>query len=178
MTSVTDAAPDEQGGEHKPGLPALVGRIAALFSSAHYPSSDRAALKRWAPGQPTPLAYYRLWMCHLRQDPPSDSQTMAWSCVAWALASAGGASHQPSRPLGQALAEARFSEARLEQMLSAPEEVRARLCQAAVRFLAAKGERWNFSELAHYLLTRDAEKREAVNRRIASSYYRHSHTVG
>ncbi|MFN3629826.1 MAG: type I-E CRISPR-associated protein Cse2/CasB, partial [Casimicrobiaceae bacterium] len=43
-------------------LASIVGRLAHAIGEAHYPNGDRAALRRWAPGQPLPLAFYRLWL--------------------------------------------------------------------------------------------------------------------
>ncbi|MGE0081095.1 MAG: type I-E CRISPR-associated protein Cse2/CasB [Thiohalomonadaceae bacterium] len=165
-----------QGSEQesaKKGLPEIVGRIAWALEQPHYPNGDRAALKRWSPAQALPLAYYRLWLQHLRQDPPPDEQAQTWMAIAWGLAFAGHNGHEPKRPLGQALAEAGFIEARLERLLSAPEELRIELYQSAVRFLVAKGMACNYTDWAAWLLTEDAEKRDALNRRIASQYYRH-----
>lgn len=43
----------------------------------------------------------------------------------------------------------------------------------AVRFLAAKGEHFDLTQAAQYLLTEDEAKREALHRRIAQAFYRH-----
>lgn len=150
-----------------------VGRIATLLALPHYPNGDRAALRRWSSGQSLPMAYYRLWLHHLGQDPPPDAQAEDWMTIVWGLALAGAGAHQSGRTLGQALAEAGFAEARLERLLSAPDELRQDLSRSAIRFLAAKGQACNFADLAAYLLTQDAEKREALNHRIARNYYRH-----
>jgi CRISPR system Cascade subunit CasB len=58
-------------------------------------------------------------------------------------------------------------------LLSAPEDVRLDLYMSAVRFLAAKGETFNWRDAAHFLLTQDAAKRDSLNRRMATAYYRH-----
>jgi CRISPR system Cascade subunit CasB len=89
------------------------------------------------------------------------------------LATLGKEGHDPRRPLGQALAESQFSEGRLEQLLSAPEDVRPDLFMSAVRFLAAKGERFDWRDGAAFLLTQDNEQRQRLNHRIAAAFYRH-----
>jgi CRISPR system Cascade subunit CasB len=155
-------------------LAAQVARLAGVIGSPHYPSGDRAALRRWAPGQPLPLAFYRLWLRHLDSELPSPAQLEGWMALTWAIATLGGDSHAPKRPLGQALAESRFAEGRLERLLSAPDDVRIELFTSAVRFLAAKGERFDLIEAARFVLTHDADKREALHRRIAAAYYRHA----
>jgi CRISPR system Cascade subunit CasB len=42
-----------------------------------------------------------------------------------------------------------------------------------VRFLAAKGERFDWRDGAAFLLTQDNEQRQRLNHRIAAAFYRH-----
>lgn len=156
----------------EPSLEHCIGLLSGLIGSAHYPNADRAALKRWAPGQPIPLAFYRLWLRHVGDDLPPEGQTEAWMTLAWGLALCGPGGHRPGRPLGQALAESGFAEGRLERLLSSPADMRIELFTSAARFLAAKGEAFDWAEAAQFLLTHDADKREAIHRRIAAAYYR------
>jgi CRISPR system Cascade subunit CasB len=154
-------------------LGARVAQMAAIIGAEHYPNGERAALRRWSLEQPIPLAFYRLWLRHLGDDLPPEFQTPAWMTIAWGLATLGKEGHDPRRPLGQALAESKFSEGRLEQLLSAPEDVRPDLFMSAVRFLAAKGERFDWRDGAAFLLTQDNEQRQRLNHRIAAAFYRH-----
>jgi CRISPR system Cascade subunit CasB len=154
-------------------LVSAIARLAGLIGASHYPNGDRAALRRWTPGQPVPLAFYRLWLRHLGQEIPSERQIEAWATLAWGIATCGTVCHDPHRPLGRALTECRFAEGRLERLLSAPDDVRLDLFMSAVRFLAAQGERFDWHDAALFLLTTDADKRESLHRRIASDYYRH-----
>lgn len=150
----------------------VVAHLAAVIGAAHYPARDRAMLRRWAPDQPVPLSFYRLWLRHLDSDLPSEQQTEAWMTIAWGLAVLGAGSHEPKRPLGQALSESGFSEGRLERLLSSPDDVRTDLFMSAIRFLAAHRERFNWREGAWFLLTGDSDKRERIHRRIAQAFYR------
>lgn len=159
--------------EGQSSLSSTLARLAAVISAPHYPAGDRVALRRWAPGQPVPLAFYRLWLRHVGAELPAEHQTEAWMLIAWALATLGVEAHVPKRPWGQALAEAGFAEGRLERLLSAPADVRADLFMQAVRFLAAKGERFDLMQAAQYLLTEDEARREGLHRRIAQAFYRH-----
>lgn len=154
-------------------LASTVGRLAHVIGDKHFPTGDRAALRRWAPGQPLPLAFYRLWLRQMDGDLPGEAAIQAWMLLAWSLATLGAEAHAPQRPWGQALAESGFAEGRLERLLSAPADVRPDLFMAAVRFLAAKGERFDLAEAARFLLTTDEDKREHVHRRIAQAFYRH-----
>lgn len=157
----------------EPSLASAVARLAAVIAKPHYPAGDRAALRRWTPGQATPLAFYRLWLRHADGDLPSEDQTQAWLTLAWCVATLGENAHIPTRRLGQSLAESGFSEGRLERLLSAPDSVRSELLMSAVRFLAAKGECFDLVEAACFLLTTDEARREGINRSIAEAFYRH-----
>lgn len=154
-------------------LPSRVGKLSALIGATHYPTTDRAALKRWAPGQSIPLAFYRLWLRHCPDDPLPESQWPLWMLIAWSLAYSGEQAHRPDKPLGQALAEAGLHEARLERLLSASADLRPGLLAACIRLLASKGMGFDHTQALYWLLTSDHEKRDALNRRIATDYYRH-----
>jgi len=53
MTTSSTPAPETES------LWASIARLAGILSSEHFPTGDRAALKRMAPDQPPPLAFYR-----------------------------------------------------------------------------------------------------------------------
>jgi CRISPR system Cascade subunit CasB len=150
----------------------LIGSFAGVIGSPHYPTGDRAQLRRWALGQPMPLAFYRLWLRHVGEELPIEEQTEAWMAIAWGLATMGAHAHVLGRRFGHALAEAGYAEGRLERLLSAPEALRIELFMSAVRFLAAKQQAFDWREAAEFLLARDPQKRESIHRRIAQSYYR------
>jgi CRISPR system Cascade subunit CasB len=155
-------------------LASRVNRLAAVLAAEHYPGGDRAALKRHAPGQPAPLAFYRLWFRHLNVELPSEAASPAWTLLAWGLASSGPTAHRRDRPLGQCLAECGYAEARLERLLAAADDdMRLTLAASLVRFVAAKRDGFDWVHLAQLLLTRDEEARERLHRRIATDYYRH-----
>ncbi len=154
-------------------LASTVGRLAHAIGAEHFPNGDRVALRRWALGQPLPLAFYRLWLRQMDGDLPIEASTEAWMLLAWSLSTLGADAHAPGRPWGQALAESGFAESRLERLLSASDDVRPDLFTAAVRFLAAKGGRFDLTEAARFLLTSDVDKRESLHRRIAQAFYRH-----
>lgn len=150
-----------------------VGRLAGVIGHPHYPAGDRASLKRWAPGQPLPLAFYRLWLRHVGEDLPGEAQTPLWMTLVWGLATLGASSHRPDRPLGQALAESGYAEARLERLLGAPDELRIELFMSTARFLAARNDAFDWLDAARFLLSTDVHVRERVCRRIAESFFRH-----
>lgn len=163
----TPLAVDPDGG----GLAHRVGRLASYVGGSRLAPGERAALKRWAPGQAPPLTFYRLWLQGLGEELPAPEQGQAWMQIAWGLAM--GVAHRRERPLGRALAESHFAEARLERLLAAPPALLPGLFSALVRFLGAKGETFDWLDGARLLLSHDGERREAVHRRIASHYYSH-----
>lgn len=151
-----------------------IGRMAAIIAGKGYPAGDRAALKRHAPGQPPPLAFYRLWLRHLDVELPGDDHVQSWATIAWGLALCGSAAHRPGQGFGRALAESGCAELRLERLLGArDEEGRIRLFASLVRILAAKGAGFDWLDAARLLLTVDSVRREYVHRTIAADYYRH-----
>lgn len=154
-------------------LAATVDRLVGVICHPHYPTGDRAALKRWSPDQPMPLAFYRLWLHHVGDALPAEAQAPAWMALAWGLAALGASSHRKERPLGRALAESGFAEARLERLLGAPDDLRVELFMSMARFLAAKNESFDWRNAATFLLTADAQKRESERRRIAQAFYSH-----
>lgn len=162
--SLAGAAPGER-------LGARIGRLAQVI--AHAGNGDRAALRRWSPGQPVPLCFYRLWLHGMNEDLPREPQLAHWAVLAWGLALMGEGGHRHGRSLGQALAESTLNEARLERLLAAEGGARPALFMAIVRFLAAKGEGFDWAEAARLLLTHDPDKRESIHRQIATEFYHH-----
>lgn len=155
-------------------LARLIGRVAGMISSESFLSGDRAALKRLAPDRPPSLAFYRFCFLHLPEG--WQNNIGAWQTLLAGLAVMGTQPHRPDRPVGQALAEHRYSEARLERLLNARDEVLYTLMLRLARFLAAKGESVNWLDLARLLLTRDREAQQAVRLKIAGDYYRYQKT--
>lgn len=172
MTGTNAVASPVEASSSEDDLGARVRNLARVLGSPHFPAGDRAALKRWSPGQAVPLAFYRLWLRHLGTELPPETQTAAWMLLTWGLALMGAGAHRPDRPLGRALAEARYAEGRLERLLEAPDQLRPELLSSAVRFLAAKDEGFDWTQAARLLLVRDPDKRNALHRGVASTYYR------
>jgi len=151
---------------------AHVPALAAVIKAEHFPTGERAALKRMALDGPAPLAFHRFMLRHVDSRWQSESWTLEWRTLICALAIQRDSGFDPSKPLGQALAEAGFSEHRLERLLAATGETMRSLALRAARQLAAKGISTDWRQLAVLLFSRNPEIREAVNRRLARDYYR------
>lgn len=147
-----------------------LGKIAGLISSDRFPPGHRAALRRMSPGQPLPLDFYRFALNCLPEGWEHNIED--WTAVVAGIALMSPNAHNPSVGFGTALGEAGYSELRLERLLAAEEGVRRILFLRAVRFLAAKSQAFNWAEGARFLLTRDEEKRQALNLRIATDFYK------
>lgn len=150
---------------------ALIGRIAHILGADHFPSGERAALKRFAPGQAAGLAYFRFWARWLQRDPPPDAQSPTWALILAGIALMGPHGHASHKRVGAALAEAYFSESRLERLLAAEDAAtRRQLFARLIRFLAAKGAAIDWTEAAAWLLAGDARHTD-LGMRIARDYY-------
>jgi len=151
-------------------LGSVVARLAGLIASENFPNTDRAALKRMGPGHEPPLAFYRFAMRHLPES--WEHQNRQWQTLLQGMALMSPRIHDSALPFGRALAENRYSEARLERLLATEDESHRALLVRAVRFLAAKKLACDWRDIAHLLLIRDENKREAQHMKIATDYYR------
>jgi len=161
-----EAVTDAEG-----SLGSTIGRIAAMIAADHFPTGERAALKRMARDEPPGLAFFRFWPRYLKAEAPPDARVREWAALLAGIALMGRNAHQPGRRFGAVLAETRYSEDRLERLLATDDaDVRRTLFLRAVRFLAAKGEAFDWVGAAAWLLTSD-DKREDAARRIARDFY-------
>ena len=162
-----DAQPDPQATPDSIG--SMIGRVAALIASENFPNADQAALKRMDLAREAPLAFYRFTMRHLPEG--WQHQQPEWRAILQGMALMRPRIHNPTTPFGRALAENRYSEARLERLLAAQGESHRTLLLRAVRFLATKKLACDWRDIALLLLTQDREKRESLHMKIATDYY-------
>ena len=154
-----------------PSLASRIARIASTIGADHFPTGERAALKRMPPNESPGLVFFRFWPRYLGTDTPPDAQALDWSVILAGIALMGRSAPQSGRRFGTVLAETRYSEGRLERLLGTEDtDVRRVLFLRAVRFLAAKGEPFDWLGAAAWLLS-TAEKRDEAARRIARDFY-------
>jgi len=154
-------------------LQSRIGQIAAALSSDRFPTGERAVLRRMNPGQLPPLAFYRFALRHLPEGWDREADTReSWGTLVAGVALMSPNAHRPDRGLGRALAEAGYAAARLERLLAAEGDTRRSLLLRAARFLAAKSTSCNWVDAAQLLFTRDPDKRESLQRRVAWDFYR------
>ncbi|BCX82600.1 CRISPR system Cascade subunit CasB [Methylomarinovum caldicuralii] len=150
-------------------LPGVIGHIAGVIGSDRFDTGERAALRRMAPGHPPPLAFYRFALRHLPEDWERNLED--WKTLVAGIALMAPHAHRPRQSLGRVLGESGYSEARLERLLASEGNTRRLLLLRAARFLGSKTLPCDWCDGARLLLTRDAEKRETVHRRIARDFY-------
>lgn len=149
-----------------------VPAMSAVLKAEHFPAGELAALKRMALDGPAPLAFHRFILRHVGLPWQAESWTPEWRTLICSLAIQRDGGFDPSRPLGESLAGAGFSEHRLERLLASSGETLHILSLRAARQLAAKGITADWRQMAELLFSRNAATRESVNRRIARDYYR------
>lgn len=155
-------------------LESRIGHLAGVICNERFPTGERAALRRMTPGQGLALSFYRFALAHL----PSNWELNVddWVAIVAGMAIMSPNAHRFDRGVGRALAEAAYSEARLERLLAAEAQTLRILVLRAARFLAAKSSPCNWTDFAQLLLTKDDEKRELLKRRIARDFYQNYET--
>lgn len=152
---------------------AHVPALAQLLAGDGIPNGERAALKRMALDGSAPLALHRVLLRHVAEAWQGDAWLADWRALICALALQRDGGFDPKRPFGQALAEARFAENRLERLLAASDDTLRALALRAARQVAAQGIACDWRQFADILFSRSPEARERINTRIARDFYRH-----
>ncbi|RME48230.1 MAG: type I-E CRISPR-associated protein Cse2/CasB [Chloroflexi bacterium] len=150
-------------------LARTIAHVAGTLGSEHFPTGERAALRRMSPGQPPPIYFYRFALRHLPETWERDEAD--WITLTAGIALMVPNAYRPGLGLGTALGEAGFNEGRLERLLQSEGETRRILFLRAVRFLAAKTQPFDWLDGARLLLTRHTSKLERVHRQIARDFY-------
>ena len=168
-TPIPIDAPDT----NKTTIDSIIEHIASTIAGDHFPNGDRAALRRLGSDSPPSLAFYRFAFKHLPDNWEGNRE--AWQTLVAGIALMCSKSHtkphRRDRPVGQVLAEAGYSEKRLERLLAAEGETLHTLLLRAVRFLAAKNETCNWVHFA-YLLSIYTKDKETARLTIARYYYK------
>jgi CRISPR system Cascade subunit CasB len=148
-----------------------VEHLADILASDRLPQGERAVLRRMAPEQRPPLAFFRL-ACRSLPD-NWEAQRREWMTLVAGIALMCPKPHRADRPAGQTLAEAGLSESRLERLLAAEGEGLSHILLRTAYFLGAKGVAINWTDLARLLLvTADRDERETIRIGIARDFYR------
>jgi len=176
MDTANGAVSVEAPGNAGTGLPGAINRIAAGLRHAGA-AGDRASLKRLQWDDPSSPAYWRFLTEYVEDAgllPASGErrhdEEVCWAAILAAIAQLAEL-HRPGRALGDALAVAHFAELRFVRLLRAREHGLLDNVRLTARFLAAKGEYVDCTDLARLVLSAGGRNEEAVRRRIARAFY-------
>lgn len=155
------------------GLTSIVASIATQIGGPLSPG-DVAALRRLGPRRSDCAAFWRVLAQHPEaipyEGPVRDDLESRWACILRAMATLAG-QHDPSQPLGRALANADVSEPRVLRLLSASGANLADVVRVLSHHLASKAVPVNQVDLAALVLSDGGPNEERVRRRIARSYF-------
>ena len=126
-------------------------------------------MKRMDPVRPLPLVFYAFAVKHL----PAGWETAIkdWAAIIAGMAVMAPSIHKPDTGFGKALADADFSEARLERLLAADGDTKRTLFLRAVRLLSSKSIPFNWFDAVTLLLYKDPEKVEKMKLSLARDFY-------
>lgn len=155
-------------GHSPPTLAQTTASVARVIGAEDYPAGERARLKRWSPGTAPSLAFYRFAFRCLPEG--WERRSEAWMTLTTSIALMCPDPHRPDVPLGRALADIGYAEARLERLLAAEDGTLPTLLLRAARFLRAKNAGCNCTDFAYLLGLGGNPQR--VRLRIARDYYR------
>jgi CRISPR system Cascade subunit CasB len=155
-------------------LPSIVGKMAQAIEH-QLSTGDLAELRRISPEEPYTSA---LWKMLLEYVPESwvggakrDEKESQWAALLMGMSMTGGM-HRFDIPIGQALAEAGWSELRFVRLLRSRSKRLFEEVRRIARYLSSKSQKANWADIAQLLLNQDGEWAEKHRRRIARDYYR------
>jgi CRISPR system Cascade subunit CasB len=98
---MTPTTPAKTQDDTSPSLASSIGHIAAVLDGEHFPTGDRAALRRQNPGTPPSLTFYRFAFQHL---PPGwEASRDAWMAIVSGIALMCPKPHRLDRAVGLVL---------------------------------------------------------------------------
>jgi CRISPR type I-E-associated protein CasB/Cse2 len=153
-----------------------VRRVAWRIGLDDYPTGSLAALRRLDPKRPDGAAFWWLVAEHDPSGFHDDRVASALAAVIQGMAIAH-PFHRPlsgRRRLGEAMAEAGVSEARLLRLLRTPASELPEELRRLARLMAAKGDagRFDWIDAFALLLWAEGEPGERERRAVARDYYR------
>lgn len=147
-------------------LSSQVGRLVRFMSVDALASARAAKLRR------TESLSSIAVLCEALPELTLEQVKGGWLPIAQAIATAGPELHSPKASFGAALQQAGYSDSRLSALLSAQPRALSSLLLAAVRFLGAKRQAFDFCDVARLLLTKEPSKYAQLREKIAYDYFR------
>jgi len=153
-----------------PSRQKIIASISGKLGADHYPTGERAALKRMDPDHPSPGAYAAAVRLLLTADADAefknDARLKRWTLLIHAMALMSGPDRAPHgwaehHAAGGVMFDSGYSEARLRRLLEARGKTFDDLLSRMARFLAAKQATVNWGDLAPLVLDpEDSERAE------------------
>jgi len=153
----------------------IVGKVANMMQKGALSTGEMADLRRISPDQPfTPVLWRLLMMLDLDQ-PPSwirrEQWERRWATLFMGMAHCSGL-HEYNISLGEALAEAGWSELRFVQLMRAKDETLETHLRRVAQFLASKNQEANWTDVARLLFFQTGEAGEKVRLSVSREYYK------
>jgi len=153
-----------------PSRQKIIASIATQLGADHYPTGERAALKRMDPDDPSPGAYAAAVRLLLNAgadaEVKNDARLKRWVRLLHGMALMSGPGHAPygwrdEHAAGRVMFESGYSEDRLRRLLEARGKTFDDLLSRMARFLAAKRGVIDWGDLAPLVLDRkDSDRAE------------------
>jgi CRISPR system Cascade subunit CasB len=162
-----ESDPAEAPAASPPSRQKIMAFVAGQLGAAHFPTGERAALKRMDPDAPTPGAYAAAVRLLLNAgadaEVRTDTRLKRWTLLIHAMALISGPDHYPNgggeeNAAGRVMFDHGYSEDRLRRLLEARGKTFDDLLSRMARFLAAKRAIINWGDLAPLVL--DGEESE------------------
>ncbi|MDZ7717620.1 MAG: type I-E CRISPR-associated protein Cse2/CasB [Balneolaceae bacterium] len=153
----------------------IVGKVSAMMQQdGALSTGEMADLRRISPDQPfTPALWRLLLMQDLDHSPGwirQERWERRWATLFMGMAHCAGL-HNYNLSLGEALAEAGWSELRFVQLMRATDETLETHLRRVAQFLAGKNQEANWTDVARLLFYQSGEAGEKIRLSISRDYY-------
>ncbi len=153
----------------------IVGKVAAMMQQEGALSTgEMADLRRISPDQPFTPALWRLLLMHDLDSSPGwirqEQWERRWATLFMGMAHCAGL-HSYDTSLGEALAEAGWSELRFVQLMRAKNETLETHLRRVAQFLASKNQEANWTDFARLLFFQSGDTEEKARLSISRDYY-------
>lgn len=179
-SSDPEASNPDVGEDNSTSPSQAVGRAAGMLhpEEGSLPSGDRAALRRIDLDAPVTPTLWKVLFALDQDDAPDwiseNRWERRWAALLMGMAHCAGL-HDYDVPLGQALAEAGWSETRFVRLLEADDETLMVLLRRVAQYLASKQQPANWDDMRGLLFYQSGDTAEDIRLSIARSYYRTLH---
>jgi CRISPR type I-E-associated protein CasB/Cse2 len=153
----------------------IINPIAHAISTQRISKGDLAELRRVNNNDFNRPSFWKIITSYISDSDsgeyPSTDKLRRWAVMLAGMARMAPNHHDLNIKLGVALARNNFPESRLLRLLRSSSSTFFDNIQRMCIFLASKGQKTNWVEVAELILTRDTGKKERIRERIAMDYY-------